>query len=262
MAKVSVVSPEKTQAVTNPEGCEGTGRTRAYLEGAKFPLQLHLHELEPGESLTIGPMPAACVVYVWHGGVEAGGHDLVSGSSIIVEHGESLAITGVAAGTRLLAFAAVDPDAKQGEGGHVHLLPASNVPRSDDLGAGGVSGAMHADADCPTCSVWLHENRFGPTEPLSEADQAKGIHSHSEDEIIFVIDGEMRLGNKLAGPGTALAIAADTLYSFTPGPKGLSFINFRAGKPGDIRFANGQSISETQYWRDRLPRPQYLEPIA
>ena len=96
-------------------------------------------------------------------------------------------------------------------------------------------------------------------QPLSAEEQARGVHSHSEDEIIFVTDGQIRLGTKLYGPGTALAIAADTLYSFTAGPEGLSFINFRSGTPGDIQFANGSSISETGYWRERLPRPEYVE---
>jgi hypothetical protein len=119
---------------------------------------------------------------------------------------------------------------------------------------------MHADADCEGCAVWLHENHFPGSPGLPPEEQQRGVHSHSEDEIIFVIAGDIRLGTRLYGPGTALAIAADTLYSFTPGPKGLSFINFRAGRPGDIQFANGMRIDEPGYWRERLPRPEYLEP--
>jgi len=49
------------------------------------------------------------------------------------------------------------------------------------------------------------------------------------------------------------------MYSFQTGPDGLSFVNFRAGMPGDIRFANGMTISETGYWREKLPRPDYVE---
>jgi hypothetical protein len=171
-------------------------------------------------------------------------------------------VTGAGQGAQLLAFASARPLKAQGAGGHVHLLPADRVPRTSDLGGHGVAGAMHADSDCPTCSVWLHENRFPPHEPLTEEQQQAGIHSHSEDEIIFVIEGEMRLGNKQAGTGTALAIAAQTLYSFSPGSNGLGFVNFRAAKPSEIKFANGASMSETKYWRDTLPRPEYLEPVA
>jgi len=118
---------------------------------------------------------------------------------------------------------------------------------------------MHFDSACPTCANWLHENRFPPSGPPTSEEEARGVHSHSEDEIIFVTSGSMRLGRKLAGPGTAIAIRAGTLYSFAPGPEGLAFINYRAAKPGDIRFASGTVMSETKYWRDRLPRPEYIE---
>jgi hypothetical protein len=119
---------------------------------------------------------------------------------------------------------------------------------------------MFADSGCETCAVWLHGNSFPPSGPPDAEAEKRGVHCHSEDEIIVVIDGAMRLGRKLVGPGTAIAIRADTMYAFTPGPEGLSFVNFRAGVPGDIQFANGMTISETGYWKDRLPRPDYRAP--
>lgn len=53
------------------------------------------------------------------------------------------------------------------------------------------------------------------------------LHSHDEDEIIFVRQGEIRLGNKLYGPGTSIFVAGQTLYGFTAGPNGLQILNFR-----------------------------------
>ncbi|MCW1431636.1 hypothetical protein [Novosphingobium sp. JCM 18896] len=75
--------------------------------------------------------------------------------------------------------------------------------------------------------------------------------------MIFVAAGEIRLGQRLFGPGTAIAIAADTMYSFLPGPNGLRFLNFRAEQPSAIRFKNGNVIDEVGYWRDRVARPEY-----
>lgn len=259
MAKVAIVPLDKAQAAKSPAGYSGAGTVRAAVDGAAFPLRLHIHELAPGEDLTIGPMPADCAGYVWRGAVEADGRDLPQGSSLIVERGQTLAVRGGNETSQLLTFSAVEQLKSPSPGGHVHLLPSDRVPRSDDLGASGVAGAMHADSDCPTCDVWLHENHFQPSEQMSPEDEARGIHSHSEDEIIFVTGGSIRLGRKLYGPGTALAIAADTLYSFTPGPEGLSFVNFRASMPGDIKFAAGHAISETGYWREKLPRPEYVD---
>ena len=263
MPKVSVVTIDKTHAVNAPVGYSGLADALAYYDDEKSPLHLHLHRIAPGETLRIGPMETDCVAYVWHGAVTAGGWPMGKGSSLIVEHGETLEVEGGNEPAEVLAFHAAAAPAHPRAGGHVHLLPTERVPRKQDLGGSpmAVGGGMHADSGCPTCEVWLHENHFpGGRRQLTPEEEKRGVHSHSEDEIIFVIDGEIRLGNKLYGPGTAVAIAADTLYSFTTGPGGLSFINFRAGTPGDIQFANGMAISETGYWAERQMKPSYVSP--
>ena len=262
MPKVSVVTREKAHEVAKAPGFAGPAGALAYFDDERSPLHLHSHRVAPGQSLRIGPMPTDCVAYVWHGTLEAGGWVMAQGSSLIVEHGEVLEVTGGEAPAELLTFHAARPSECARAGGNVHLLPVERVPRLADMGGGSeVGGGMHADSSCPTCEVWLHENHFpAGRPPLTPEEEKRGVHSHSEDEIIFVVDGEIRLGNKLYGEGTAVAIAADTLYSFTTGPQGLSFINFRAGKPGDIRFANGMAISETGYWKDRKLTPDYVTP--
>lgn len=262
MPKVAVVTPGKAQAVAAVPGCSGDAETVAYLEGEDHPLHLHMHRIGSGQHLRVGPMETDCVVYVWHGGVEAGGWTLDQGSSAVVEHGEALDIVGGASASEVLTFTAGQPPAAPLAGGHVHLLPNDRVPAfSEQRGEHPVGGRMHANSECPTCAVWLHENHLPAGRPLSPDEAARGIHSHTEDEVIFVIDGKMQLGQKLVGPGTAIAIAADTLYSFSVGPDGLSFVNFRAGMPSDIHFANGMTMSETGYWKERVTRPEYVEPV-
>ncbi len=261
MPRISVMTLDRARRVPPPAGCSGLAGALAWFDGAKDPLHLHLHEIAPGEVLRLEGGDTDRLAYVWSGGVMAGGCALAAGSSLVVGHGAALAIAGGAGPSRLLTFAAAQPAAARGEGGRVHLLPAERVARSEALpGSGGVSGGLHFNSGLPGCEIWLHENHFPGMGALSPEDQAKGIHSHSEDEIIFVTAGEIRLGNRLHGPGTALAIAADTLYSFTAGPAGLSFVNFRPATPGDIRFASGAAISETGYWRERVSQPVYLEP--
>ena len=212
MAKVAVVTPDRAREVLSPPGFAGTGRVKCYLGGDRDPLHLHLHTLAPGEALGIGPQAADCVAYVWRGDVVAGGVALTAGSSAIVEHGEALALRAGSAEAQVLTFAAARADRQSRPGGHVHLLPGERVPRLESLpGSGGVGGGIHADSACPTCEVWLHENSFpGGTEYSPEA-AARGIHSHSEDEIIFITRGEIRLGAELFPAGTAVGIAADTL---------------------------------------------------
>jgi quercetin dioxygenase-like cupin family protein len=53
-------------------------------------------------------------------------------------------------------------------------------------------------------------------------------HAHLEDEIIYVLEGEMRLGARTLGPGSSVYIEGDTLYGFRAGPAGLRFLNFRS----------------------------------
>lgn len=260
MAKVTVVTRDKARSAPLPEGLRGACANLAYLSGADDPLHLSLATLADGESLVIGPRAVDCLVYVWTGAVSADGVALPAGSSLLVEHGRMLELTGAGQGAELLLYTAAPGHAEPRAGGHVHLLPVDRVPRAAQLpGASGVGGGIHFDSACATCEIWLHENHFPPSEPLTPEQEARGVHCHSEDEIIFVTAGSMLLGRKRVGPGTALAIHADTMYSFQTGPDGLSFVNFRAGTPGDIRFANGMSISETGYWRDKLPRPEYVE---
>ncbi|RYE40126.1 MAG: hypothetical protein EOP21_09865, partial [Hyphomicrobiales bacterium] len=242
-AKILVVPPEKTEANAMPAGCSGPGNVRAYVQAEKFPLRCHEIRLAAGEDVTVGPVDGESIGYIWHGDAMAGGHRLPGGSSFVVERGEQLVISGESDRCDILLFAASETPQTARAGGHVHILPSASVPRNNALTPSGVSGGMHADSQCPTCSVWLHENGFPGMQAATPEEQSVAVHSHSEDEIIFVVSGEIRLGRKLYPEGTAIAIAADTLYSFTAGPEGMRFINFRAGLPADIHFANGNTMN-------------------
>lgn len=261
MSKVSLVTPDKARPVGAVPGIAGDAETVAYLDGSKDPLHLRLHRIARGGELDIGPLPSDCVVFVWRGEVSAGGHSLPEGSSAIVERAGTLAITGVSAVSEVLTFHAARPDPDADHGGHTHLLPTDRVPSyRDETPDRVVGGRMHANSNYPTSRVWLHESILGAG-PKPTPDGARlGIHSHTEDEVIFITDGTMQVGQKMVGPGTALAVAANTLYSFAVGAGGLRFVNFRAAMPMDIRFANGTTMSETGYWRERVKPPEYLEP--
>lgn len=262
MPRISVKTADAALSGALPAGLSGEAGSIAYFDAAGQSLHLHRIDLDPGRTITVEAGAIDRLAYIWRGAAELGGHRFDAGSSAIAERGARLEIVGKGEGASLLVFSSSSPTDHPLPGGKVYLLPAERAPRSDSLGGTPeLGGVMHADAAMPSCSLWLHENHFPGSEPPSPADRA-GVHSHSEDEIIFVVGGQMRLGQKLYGPGTALAIAADTLYSFTAGPRGLHFVNFRAEMPGDIRFADGRSISETHYWRERLPRPEYVAYVA
>ena len=59
------------------------------------------------------------------------------------------------------------------------------------------------------------------------ADVEAGAHAHDRDEMMYIVDGEMHVGNRVLRPGSSMFISANTLYSFRSGPNGLHFLNFR-----------------------------------
>ncbi|HEX4377442.1 MAG TPA: hypothetical protein VHZ99_09865 [Steroidobacteraceae bacterium] len=261
MPRVLIRTIEQATAVPMPAGFAGTSTASDYfgnLTAAETPLQLHAFDLAPAHSLSFLDSAIDRIAYLWKGAVEVKGHRLQQGSSFVVEHGAEVQATATAGPAVLLVFAAGTTDRQHRAGGHTHLLPTQSVPRSDLGGPMKVAGGMHADSTCPTCEVWLHENSFPGASDEQRAHPDAGVHSHTEDEIIVVTAGQIRLGARLFDPGTALAIAARTLYSFIPGPDGLSFINFRASAPGMIAFPDRPPMDERAYWSARLPRPDCI----
>jgi quercetin dioxygenase-like cupin family protein len=69
-------------------------------------------------------------------------------------------------------------------------------------------------------------------------------HAHSEDEIIFVLEGELSFGSQVYPAGSSAYIPNHTLYGFRAGPVGARFLNFR-------RVADYSFISPTEYLQSR-----------
>ena len=55
------------------------------------------------------------------------------------------------------------------------------------------------------------------------------LHSHSEDEVMYVLDGEIRMGRRVMGPQSILLIRKDSQYKFSVGDEGVRFLNIRPG---------------------------------
>ncbi len=60
--------------------------------------------------------------------------------------------------------------------------------------------------------------------PSAEA----AVHKHDDDEVIYVVSGEMHFGGKVLKQGSSVYIPGNTFYGFTAGPDGLRIVNFRA----------------------------------
>jgi hypothetical protein len=252
MAKVSIATLDQARPRSLPAGATGDIEARAYFDGEGDPLHLHWYRMSPQSALEIAGAPTDRLAYVLDGSLDADGAKLAARSSVIVEFGASLTVRATGDSATLLVFnvRVRRPDDRAGK--HVHLLPTENVPRSASFhGAEGIGGGIHADAQCPTCRVWLHEQSY-----VMEGKET-ALHSHSKDEIIFVTDGSIRLGQRLYGPGTALAIAANTKYGFISGPGGLKFINFRGSSPTYTSADGTTVLDEAKLWRSALGSPTY-----
>jgi hypothetical protein len=255
MARFLVRSIENAEIAAEQPVAVGHVETRSYFEGEADPVRVHLHRIVPQGRVRLGPRLTDCLAYVWKGSIEAGSVPLDAGSSLIVEHGATIELRAVEE-AMVVSFAAVKPTARQRRGGNVHLLPREQVPRAPSTLGAVTRAALHADGTCPSCEVWLHENELPPAD--RQLDET-WIHSHSEDEAIFVVEGQLRLGNRLYGPGTAVSIAARTFYTFNSGPQGLKYINFRPARPGDMLFKDGRTADEPAMYGDLRPQAHYLK---
>ena len=58
-------------------------------------------------------------------------------------------------------------------------------------------------------------------------------HSHAASEIIYILDGEVSVGEGRFGPGDAIRIEPNTVYGpLRAGPQGVRFVLLFTGTPG------------------------------
>jgi hypothetical protein len=103
----------------------------------------------------------------------------------------------------------------------------------------GVHAVWFADGTCPTCRIQLFTVHAGA------GVSGGGGHSHSEHEVVYVLDGSIRLGAHHFGVGSSLSIPANVRYAVSNGPDGHVFLNYRAGVSEQVYDRGGPSLLET-----------------
>ena len=254
MARIAIRSIDEAAGGPLPPGLAlDKGEAFPVLAGRDVPIPLYRLRLEQGGRLRVDDAGGGTALYVRSGEIAVGNVAAEAGSSVIVEHRASAEIEARAA-SELICFMIGEPNLAEisRAGGHVHVLPAGSVPRCPDFdGQGRVGGALHADSNCPTCEMWLHETVLQP------GGHETPVHSHDEDEVIVVIGGEILLGRRPYGPGTAIAIARDTLYGFHSGEGGLAFINFRPRSPVYVPADKSRApVDERDFNLARMAAPE------
>jgi quercetin dioxygenase-like cupin family protein len=228
MAAVEVMeADQELQSEYLAPSCDATGDVRSTL--------FHPHgyslweldaELAAGAQVRWHERHGDEVVFVLDGELEIDGLRCLPSTAAFVEAGVAARARALTA-TKALHFgpASVDPPTDgalgpaRGDGRRVHVVGA------DDATPLGVPGAArgaryYSDSTCETCRAALLEvfDANGPSEV--------GSHVHSQDEIIHVLTGELRVGRLRVGPGMSIAIPGNYRYGFrAPGP--FSFVNYR-----------------------------------
>jgi quercetin dioxygenase-like cupin family protein len=194
----------------------------ACLSPADFSLWLVRGVLRGGATLVWVPVHGDEVLYVLGGALEVDGRRCPTGGAVVVESGAGAAVRA-SGDAEVLHFGPRDPtppvDGFYGPAevaGHgVHVVgPGGTYAQVE----GPRDTRFFADSTCPTCRLTLlHTGRACAYESAA--------HSHSQDELIHVLQGELQLGAYRAGPGDTLAIAKDVRYRFRS--DGFAFLNYR-----------------------------------
>jgi quercetin dioxygenase-like cupin family protein len=188
----------------------------------EFPLWLVRGTLADGASLRWQLPHGDEVVYVLAGELEVDGRICPTGGSIVVESGVPAVATARGA-TTVVHFGPVDPvpptafAGPPDPDGHVaHVIGPAGTYQCIE---GNRDTRYYMDSTCPTCRATLLYT--GRAEPY-----VSNAHSHSADEIIFVLTGEVQLGAYTVGVGDSMCVAKDVRYKFNA-DDGFLMLNYR-----------------------------------
>lgn len=222
-----IIVAKVSDAPTGPPSAEleiastGTCEIRNVLGGEKAPIHLNAYRLEAGSRLDWRHPERCRTLFVQGGSLAIGEKEFGRDSVIVVEADAHGAAEAGADGVAFYEFLH-HRESSRHRGGKVHAIGGGESPvTSHD----GIDSALPVDATCPGCGVWLQDTFFRVEGRLVD------LHSHTEDEVILVLEGELVAGPRKLGPGSALSVAKNTVYSFTVGKGGVRFINYRPSRP-------------------------------
>lgn len=190
-----------------------------------YPLWLVVAELHQGAEVTWTQPHGDEAVYVARGQLDVDGHGSCDrAGAVVVEEGAECRFRAVRP-TRLVHVGPYDPvqpvdglygpPAREGHG--VHVVGELGVHSAID---GPRESCFLADSTCPTCRITLlFTSRLGAYRAAS--------HTHSQDELIHLLWGELQVGRERILPGTTLAIRAGHRYGFRSTDAGYGFVNYR-----------------------------------
>jgi mannose-6-phosphate isomerase-like protein (cupin superfamily) len=189
-----------------------------------FPLWVTWAEVAAGSEITWAGRHGDEGLYVVGGALEFNGRRCPAGGAVIIESGVSARVR-TPNGAVVAHFGPEDPEPPV-DG--IHGAPAPERHGVHVVGPGGVWAAtepgrdtrMFADSTCPNCRITLFLTG-------RDHEYCSSAHSHSADEILYLLRGRIHFGSYHLGPGDAIAIRGDQRYRFRSDSDGFAFLNYR-----------------------------------
>jgi quercetin dioxygenase-like cupin family protein len=221
MARVEILRLEEQPVQREyPGACSSAGAIssqRITPEG--YSLWGCVAELADGAELAWTSAPGDQGVYVSEGALALGDRVCPADGALIVDAGASGRARSLGR-TRVVHF-----------GSRAGSPPRAAAPAVTIVGPGGlfVSGQRES-----VSARWFADGtQPGSRIALMHVRQVLGgkqgpAHSHSQDEVIYVLTGSITLGMRELPSGTSLCIASDSRYLLGAGPAGYTYLNYRA----------------------------------
>jgi mannose-6-phosphate isomerase-like protein (cupin superfamily) len=187
-----------------------------------------LGDLEADTELHWGTDHGDEALFVLTGALDVNGGVITEGSTLIAEAGVPIIVRSLGS-TQVVHFGPSSANLPRNElpaeaatvQHGLHVVPAKGAPTiytGEDL-----SVTYFSDGTCPTCRI-----AFFLVDGSGLADgYTASSHLHSEDEIIHVLEGELRVGRLTVAAGSSIAIPANLRYSFRTSQP-FRFLNYRA----------------------------------
>ena len=254
MGQVNIAHVDECQTGAFPEltGLTALGEigSRGVYAKPDRPLWLWMHELASGAQIRFAQPPLAHLLYVWKGELAADGVSVGAEGVVCVEHLGTTTVTAGQSGATLLHYHSQGPDPTREArpGGGVHVLGCDGIRKVRDDTYYETTTTVWTDAACPRCELWFHQSKFEKAYPQGHP------HYHTEDEIIFVVQGGLVFGRRVLKPGSALAVDKGTVYGFGVDEGGLAFTNFRPSEPHFVMMSRDGPKHAPFSERDHLNR--------
>ena len=177
-------------------------------------------------------------LFVKAGSLRVGDRVCATGGVLVVESGVALDVT-VDEPAEIVHFG---PTAHTPPDDGPRGAPAADGHRAHVIGPRGYSAReepthatrQYANATCPTCRINLFQS--------SRSEKYRSAaHSHTQDELIHMLGGELVVGGERARPGDTLAVAAGSIYGFQTGDDGYRFLNYSADASSYVPARPGPS---------------------